>query len=133
MSWRVDRAAELRAEAQALITASSLTDKDKVTVTSDANDIDRKGDIGNGVVLVQPGPRLTWPAPSITTSLWTIDIITGPADKLLDAWERLDGLLEVLQPMFDVREATAAPGQQARPDGASLPGYNVTFREDYQE
>lgn len=133
MSWRVDRAGELQTEIQALIDASSLTDKTKVQVTFDANDVDRKADIQNGVVVVQPGPRLTWPAPGVTVAVWTVEIIAGPADALFAAWSRLDGLLEVLQPMFEVRDATATPGQQPRPDGATLPGYSITFREDYQE
>lgn len=126
------RAAELRAQAQALITASSLTDKSKVLVTSDANDIDRKGDIQNGIILVRPGPRMEWPAPTIHRATWTIDIVTGPADNLLPAWERLDDLLEVLDEMFLI-PSTATPGEHLRPEGAVLPGYTVTFSEDAQQ
>lgn len=130
MSTRTVRAAAIRTQIAQILTAA-YPDGVKVTVTSDARDIDKRGAGQHGLVLVSPGPRFEWPAgPAVTRLTWTVYLLAKPA-AAVDIWEPIDQILDALIAARFPMES-AEPGQYDRPDDAApLTGYVITIPEDF--
>lgn len=130
MSTRTERAAALRAEITAILTAS-LTGGEQIVVTSDARDLDKRNTNGYGIVLVAPGPRFEWPAgPGVTRLTWTVYVLAKPS-AAVDIWEGIDQIFDALIAAGFPMES-AEPGDYERPEPAvAMTGYVLTVTDDY--
>lgn len=127
---RVRMAAELLAELPAILAAGGLTNPDQVTITQDSADVEKVRDLRPGVIILHPGPGLTWPMPGVTEATWKLDIL-GPATPLLETWGRLDAILHALR-LGGLPMGEAAPGGLPRPAPTpDLPGYTITVTHQH--
>ena len=125
---RVARAIQLVEEISTALLASDLEHADLVRVSIDQDDIDKTSYQQHGVVVVLPGPKVTYPVPGagIKQLTWTVLLICKAQTKPLDSFVRLDSMLAVLEDFLEISEAV--PGNLPRPSGqASLPGYTLTL------
>lgn len=129
---RVARALDLLDEIEEVLTAAAIPNANLVTVTNDDREIDKTAHQQHGVIVVQPGPKVTYPGPGVRRYDWQIVIVCKATGNPIDAWVRLDELLAALETAFEFSEAT--PGNRPRPDGqSSLPGYTITLTEEDQD
>lgn len=125
---RVARALELVDEIEAALLASDLEHANRVRVSIDQDDIDKTNYQQHGVVVVLPGPKVTYPVPGagIKQLSWTILLVCKASTKIVDSFVRLDSMLAVLEDFLEISEAV--PGNLPRPSGqAALPGYTLTL------
>lgn len=126
---RVAAAATLIARIAAAVEPVEPVDGGHVTVTGDVRTLDRVIDTRPGIVLVTPAPALRFPALGVVECDWKVILAAGPADDDLEAWGRLDVILEALRDTdLAVHMTEAAPAQLARPDNpAGIPAYELTL------
>lgn len=125
---RVARALQLVEEIEAALLASYLENANLVRVSIDQDDIDKTNYQQHGVVVVLPGPKITYPVPGagIKQLSWTILLVCKATTKIVDSFIRLDSMLAVLEDFLEISEAV--PGNLPRPSGqAALPGYTLTL------
>lgn len=131
-SPRVTRGRELLAELPGMLAAANLDGHAEVTITDDVRKLD-KAKLLPGIIVLQPVPSLTFPAPGIVAISWQLLIVAGPADDVLAAWDRLDALLEALR-VGGLHIESAEPGDYPRPDNpVPLPGYTVTVADQLDD
>lgn len=130
---RVSRADNLVTEITAILAASDLEHTDLVRVSIDENDIDKTTHQQHGVIIVLPGPRITYPAPGLGVKQleWKVLIVCKAGSDPRQSFLRLDSLLAVLEDALEISEAV--PGNLVRDSGQSkLPGYTLTIPDSYQ-
>lgn len=129
---RVARALDLLDEIEEALEDAAVPNADKVTVSSDDRDIDKTAHQQHGVIVVLPGPKITYPGPGVQSFEWQIVMVCKATSNPLDSWQRLDELLGALESRFEFTEAV--PGNMPRPDGqAALPGYTITLTDELQD
>lgn len=123
MTRAIDRAAELVAEVQALLTGEAI---ENVLVTTDALAIPPALAVG-AVVAIQP-PKLKYvaPYPSVEAT-WELFVIAGPYADRLAAWATIDPIIEALQLPLDID--TADPANFQHPSMPEYPAYVLSFTE----
>lgn len=120
---RIDYARELIAELRTMLDAADLA---QVMVSIDPLDI--PSGARHGIVVISP-PDLTFTTYTQTEAAYELAAIAGPADNLLAAWERLDGILEALR-VGGLNMDTARGDMFAPKNGQPLPGYTITLHPD---
>ena len=81
----------------------------------------------NGVVVISP-PDLAFPTYTITDVTNEVTVIAGPPDNLLEAWRRLDAILEALR-LGGLEMTGARADSFAVKDSQPIPGYSLTLTD----
>lgn len=129
---RVDRAAGLLAELEQAVADLDAGDG-LPTVTGDSRKLDT-APTRPGIVVLAPAPRMSFPAPGIVECAWELLCAAGPADDELQAWGRLDELVEAIRGRLGLRLTEAEPAGHTRPDNpVPLHGYRLTVTEQLDD
>ena len=121
-SPRILQAQQIVAQIEAIIADSDL---DKITVTLDSKLVPSGS--RNGVILVGL-PDLRSDNFATLAPSWTVNIIAGPPDNYLAAWDRIDTILEVLF-QGELNIDTATPSNFPALTGAAIPAYTLNLNE----
>lgn len=132
MSYILTRLDELLADVRAAVAASTLADKDKITVTDDGRDVAIASSLRAGAIVVYPMPEENWPAPRTARLSWTIGVVAAD-DTPRAAAERIHALKDLLrQARIVTFEDRATPTDFTLPDQATVPGYAITHTEEHR-
>jgi hypothetical protein len=124
-SPRINQAVELVAEITAIIAASDLTDKAKITVDYDPDKIPSAARYGCILVGI---PTLSSPTYSTLLPKWEVFVIAGTAGNYLESWTRLDSIIEALS-LGNLNIATAEPASYPAKNGPAIPAYTLSLNE----
>jgi hypothetical protein len=131
---RADRAVELLDDIFAAFEQANVPDLDKITFTLDLADAHKVASQRVGVVVLEPGPQITYPAPGISRVMWEVKLITSATIGLVDAWKRLDNMLRAIElsPDFDLERAQSGQLLGSTQGQTPLRAYIVHLAETNQ-
>ena len=131
---RVDRADELLDEIFTALEQAEVPDLDKITLTLDLAQAHKVASQRVGVVVLEPGPQITYPAPGISHVMWEVKLVTSATIALVEAWKRLDNMLRALElsPDFELERVQAGQLLGSVQGQSALRAFIVHFTENNQ-
>lgn len=128
------RVQELLDTIEAARDASTLPDKDKITITADGRDVIKAENLVAGVIVVYPLVRIERPGPKTYRLVWTIGVAALANDTPRANATRVVELLKILDAAGLFRTgATATPTDFTLDDTlkTTIPGFAITHTEEH--